>query len=196
MLVGLAKPTRGHVRLDGAALADWDHEEVGKYLGYLPQNVDLITGTVAQNVSRFTDGNEAEMYHATREVGIHEIILQLSGGYDARVGEGGEYLSGGQRQRIGLARALFGSPKFIVLDEPNANLDRVGESALIHALNRLKGNNRTLVVISHRPRVLEMADKILVLMPGGQSQIGPREEILATMGAQRNVISVPMEEGD
>lgn len=191
LLVGLTKPTRGTVRLDGVDLSAWDHEEVGPHIGYLPQNVDLLAGTVGQNVARFTNDRHDEMYAAARSVGMHEVILKLQGGYDAVVGEGGAYLSGGQRQRIGLARAIFGDPKFVVLDEPNANLDRVGENALIQALTRLKASGRTIIVVSHRPRILEMADNILVLMQGGQSQIGPRDQVLSSVGAQRNVMSVP-----
>ena len=196
LLVGLIKPTRGTVRLDGVDLAAWDHDEVGPHIGYLPQNVDLLTGTVGQNIARFKEGRHDDMYAAAQSVGMHEVILKLPGGYDARVGEGGAYLSGGQRQRIGLARALFGGPKFVVLDEPNANLDRVGENALIQAILRLKAEGRSVIVVSHRPRILEMAEEVLVLMPGAQSQIGPRDKVLASVGAPQTMVSMPGPEGE
>lgn len=195
LLMGLASPTRGSVRLDGADLTEWDRDEVGPYIGYLPQNVDLIAGTVAENISRFKLGAEQAMYAAAHSVGVHDIVLKLKGGYDAFIGEGGQFLSGGQRQRVGLARALFGDPKLIILDEPNSNLDRLGENALIYALGRLKADERTLVVISHRPRILEQADKILVLIPGGQHRIGPRDAILNSMGSGQPILPVIQDDG-
>lgn len=178
-LIGVWSPMRGIVRLDGADIAQYDRVELGKYLGYLPQDVELFDGTVAENVARLGAIDPAAVVEAAKMAGVHELILQLPDGYDTRIGQGGQSLSGGQRQRIGLARALYGKPRVVVLDEPNSNLDHAGEAALAEALSILKRDKTTIVVVTHRPSILTGMDKILVLNNGNIERFGPREEVLA-----------------
>ncbi len=179
MLVGVWRPTRGHVRLDGADVADWDSAELGRHVGYLPQNVALFDGTVRENIARLDQGDPTMIVEAARRAGIHEMILALPDGYETRIGAGGITLSGGQCQRIALARALYGSPRLIVLDEPNANLDAEGVAALRAALAAAKADGATIVVVAHRPSVLADAEKILMLRGGRVERFGSREEVMA-----------------
>lgn len=177
-LVGIWRPSAGNVRLDGAPLDQWAAEHLGPYLGYLPQDIELFDGSVAENISRFGDLAAEPIIQAARHAGIHDMILRFPNGYDTRLGPGGLGLSGGQKQRLGLARALFGMPKLVVLDEPNSNLDEAGEAALVQALRALKNAGSTVVMITHRPSILGVVDRILVLNNGRQQLYGPKEQVL------------------
>jgi PrtD family type I secretion system ABC transporter len=179
LLVGLQETSFGSVRLDGADISTWPREHLGAYVGYLPQDVELLSGTVATNIARFGAHDSERIVAAARLAGAHDMILALPEGYDTRIGDGGRMLSGGQRQRIALARAVFGNVRLIVLDEPNANLDAEGESALRDALMRLKQQGRTVVVISHKPSVLSVVDKILVLTDGRIRLYGSRDHVFS-----------------
>jgi PrtD family type I secretion system ABC transporter len=180
-LVGIWPPRAGHVRLDGADVADWDDEALGPYVGYLPQDVELFDGTVAENIARLGEPVSEEVIAAARRAGVHEAVLALPDGYDTRIGDDGAVLSGGQRQRIGLARALYGDPALVVLDEPNANLDTAGDEALRRAIDDLKAAGRTVVIVTHRPGVVAAADRLLVLKDGRVDLYGPRAEVMARL---------------
>ena len=195
LLVGIHKPQDGSVRLDGADVHQWIRDDLGQYLGYLPQTVTLFAGSVAENIARLGDPNacSAEIVAAAKLARVHEMILQLPQGYETPVGESGNFLSGGQRQQIGLARALFGNPKLVVLDEPNANLDGQSELGLQDVFKALKQQSVTLVVISHKPSVLKDMDKLLVLHRGRQSHFGPYKEIFPKLqNAQDPGIARPL----
>lgn len=186
-LVGLQPPSLGTVRLDGAELAHWDPDELGRHLGYLPQNVDLLAGTVAENIARFGPADDADVVAAAEAAGVHEMIQNLPKGYDTRLGESGGSLSGGQRQRIGLARAIYGDPALVVLDEPNSNLDAAGEAALAGTVETLKARGTTSFIITHKVNVLNLADYILVLKNGTVARFGPRDEIMPGVAGPRPV---------
>jgi ATP-binding cassette subfamily C exporter for protease/lipase len=181
LLVGVATVQSGKVRLDGADLRQWDKAALGPHLGYLPQDVQLFAGTVAQNIARFAAHQPDKVVDAAQLAGIHELILRLPLGYDTPLGEAGSGLCGGQKQRIGLARALYGLPALIVLDEPNANLDEAGERALLAAITRLKTLSRTLVMITHKPSLLGAADLLLILHGGQMKAFGPATRVLAEL---------------
>ncbi len=184
-LVGIWPAQHGVVRLDGAALDQWRNEDLGRHIGYLPQDVALFDGTVADNICRFDEqANSEAILKAARIAGVHDIILRLPEGYATRIGEGGMSLSAGQRQRIGLARAVFGDPFLLVLDEPNANLDADGENALTRAIVTLRQNRCIVIVISHRPSALAALDMMMVLYEGKAIAFGPSEEVFARV---RNV---------
>lgn len=184
LLVGALAPTAGHVRLDHADLTTWDRAQVGPYLGYLPQEVTLFAGTVAENIARMTKGDPALIVAAARQANIHEMILRLPQGYETRVDANGIQLSGGQRQRIGLARALYGNPKLLVLDEPNSNLDGEGEAALLAALESAKQQGTTVVLVGHRPSILEHSDTLLFLRDGMAQAFGTADEIWPRLTGQ------------
>lgn len=179
ILVGNLKPQRGHARLDAADLSEWDARDRGQYIGYVPQDIELFSGTVRENIARMGDANAEAVYAAAKLASVHEEILGLPNGYETEIGVSGMTLSGGQRQRIALARAVYGNPKLIILDEPNSNLDLAGESALLDVLKELKTQGVTVVIIAHRPHVLRSVDKILVLRNGTVQMMGPRDEIFA-----------------
>ena len=181
MLVGLWPAQTGKVRLDGADIHSWNKALLGPHLGYLPQGVELFEGTLAENIARFAKVEPAKVEAAARAVGLHEFILSLPQGYDSPVGPEGARLSGGQRQRVGLARALYGDPVFVVLDEPNSSLDDEGDAALTRAILQAKARGTTFVIMTHRTSVLGVADKMLMLHEGVQQLFGPRDEVLAAL---------------
>jgi ATP-binding cassette subfamily C exporter for protease/lipase len=179
--VGALRADIGTVRLDGADIATWAAEQLGPYLGYVAQEVDLLPGTVAENIARMSNADSAKVVEAARLVGAHEMILKLPEGYDTQVGPRGRGLSGGQRQRIALARAVFGNPSFIAFDEPNSNLDGDGEIALWRALVELKRRGTTILLVAHQPSLLRVADRVLVLRDGQIERLGPRDEVLKSL---------------
>jgi len=182
LLMGIWKPLNGVVRLDGADVFSWDRADFGRYVGYLPQDTELFAGTVRNNIARFREGvTDEEVVAAAQLAGVHELILRMPKGYDTDVGEGGVVLSAGQRQRVGLARTVLGKPAFVVMDEPNANLDLEGEEALMRAIDAMKANGATVVIISHKPGVFRSADKMLVLREGRVELFGPRDQVMARL---------------
>ena len=185
LLVGIWGPVMGTVRLDGADVFTWNKDELGPYIGYLPQDIELFEGTIAENIARFGEIDSNKVVQAATRTGMHEHILRLPNGYDTPLGEAGAALSGGQRQRIGLARAIYGDPSLIVLDEPNSNLDDQGEAALIETIKDLKARGKTVVLITHRMGTLSVVDKVLVLQEGAVTAFGLRDEVLAPIFAAR-----------
>jgi PrtD family type I secretion system ABC transporter len=179
LLIGAWAPFAGSVRLDNAEISAWPRAELGPYVGYLPQDIELFDGTVSENIARFGEINSHKVVGAAQTARVHDMILQLSNGYDTEIGPGGSILSAGQRQRIALARALYGDPTLIVLDEPNSNLDEAGDVALVGAIAEMRSRGSTVVIISHRPSVLQQVDFVLVLNKGTMQSFGPREEVLA-----------------
>ncbi|HRV76697.1 MAG TPA: type I secretion system permease/ATPase [Thauera sp.] len=191
LLVGVWAPAAGSLRLDGASVYDWNKDELGPALGYLPQDIELFDGTVAENIARFGEVDSERVVDAARKVGMHEHILHLPQGYDTPLGAEGSNLSAGQRQRIGLARALYGDPALIVLDEPNSNLDEAGEKALLEALLGLKARGATVVIVTHRMSTLAAADKVMVLTDGTLAAFGPRDEVFKPTPATTTAPSTP-----
>jgi PrtD family type I secretion system ABC transporter len=178
-LVGIWPPVKGNVRLDGAELGQWDPELRGRHIGFVSQTVELFDGTISENIARMAVAPDTDsVLRAAQAAGAHDMVLRFPSGYDTKVGDGGEALSGGQRQRIALARALYGDPFLVVLDEPNANLDSDGELALHQAMQALKARGAIVVLIAHRPATLSVCDRLLVLANGVQQGIGPRDEVL------------------
>ncbi|MGH6768240.1 MAG: type I secretion system permease/ATPase, partial [Xanthobacteraceae bacterium] len=184
LMVGAVAPTAGQIRLDGADLSLWHRDDVGRHIGYLPDYVGLFAGSVRENIARFSDADDDEVIAAARIAGVHEMILTLPEGYDTRLSENAGELSGGQRQRIGLARALFGPPRLVVLDEPNAHLDVEGERALERALGELKARGTTVVIVTHRPSALGLADRIVVVRDGRVEMAGARADIIEQLRQQ------------
>ncbi|TXL73752.1 type I secretion system permease/ATPase [Vineibacter terrae] len=183
LIVGAWKPAYGHIRLDGAEVSTWHSEDLGQYIGYLPQQVVLFPGSVAQNIARLRSADSADVIAAARLAGVHEMILRLPDGYETDIGVHGDRISTGQRQRLGLARALFGDPSLIVLDEPNANLDSEGDQALLQTLLALKQKGRTIVIVTHQQRMLQVCDMTLVLMEGQVTGFGKRDDALAALAS-------------
>ncbi len=182
-MVGIWPGVSGEVLLDGLPIQGWDRTELGPHLGYLPQDIELFEGSIAENIARFGEVVSDKVIAAARSAGLHEMILRFPKGYDTPIGEAGGLLSGGQRQRIGLARAVYGNPVLVVLDEPNANLDDVGEQALVHAVQGLKAAGKTVFLITHRSGILAVADRLLILRDGQVQADGPRDEVLAALRA-------------
>jgi ATP-binding cassette subfamily C protein EexD len=177
--VGVWEPANGHIRIDGADIHQYNRIELGKHIGYLPQDIELFEGTISQNISRFDeDPSDESIIEAAKLSGTHELILKLPDGYGTRVGAGGMSLSGGQKQRIGLARALYGNPKIVILDEPNSNLDDAGEYALAMALRVMKEKGMTVIFITHKQNILSLADKLLVLKEGQAVYYDEREKVM------------------
>jgi ATP-binding cassette subfamily C protein len=183
-LCNVWKPSGGKIRLDGAALDQYDPEKLAQYIGYLPQRVQLFDGTIAENIARLsTQPNDKLVVEAAKKAAAHDMILQFPDGYDTRVNVSSTRLSGGQIQRIGLARALYNNPEVLVLDEPNSNLDNEGTEALNAAVLEMKNSNRAVIIMAHRPAAIQQCDKLLVLENGARKAFGPREEVLAAVVA-------------
>jgi ATP-binding cassette subfamily C protein EexD len=192
LLIGAWPCAAGNVRLDNADIYSWPRTELSRYVGYLPQDVELFSGTVRENIARMNAGDPEAVVTAARRAGAHDMILQLPKGYDTELGPRGTRLSGGQAQRVGIARALYGDPKFVVLDEPNSNLDSMGEEALLLTLAALKKDAVTVVVIAHRPSILAGVDKILALRPDGTvDAFGPRAEVVQQFTRRANPQAQP-----
>jgi PrtD family type I secretion system ABC transporter len=188
LLTGVWPPATGSVRMDGVDMAYWPRQDLGPWIGYVPQDVELFDGSVAENIARLAEVDSEAVVAAARRANAHELILSLPQGYDTQVGEQGYRLSPGQRQRVALARALYGDPRLVVLDEPNSNLDGAGEIALAQALSGLRGEGVTSVVVTHRPSLIAHVDKILVLEAGRVQQFGPAQEVLKARQRQAQVV--------
>jgi len=184
-LLGVWAPQHGVVRLDGADINNWDKRELGPYVGYLPQDIELFEGSISENIARFREVEPDKVIQAAKTAGVHEMILQLPEGYDTVIGSDGVNLSGGQRQRVGLARAIYGSPRLIILDEPNSNLDEVGERALAMAIQQLKASGATVFIITHRTSILAQLDRLLVMSNGAIGLYGPRDKVMAELNKQQ-----------
>jgi ATP-binding cassette subfamily C protein len=192
-LVGVWQPFRGKVRLDGAALDQWSSDMLGRHIGYLPQDVELFTGTVAQNICRFdSEAKSDDIIAAAKEAGVHDMIIKMRDGYNTQVGEQGAALSAGQAQRVALARAVYGDPFLIVLDEPNSNLDTEGDEALTRAVRGARERGAVVVVVAHRPIGIEAVDQILVLKDGRMQAFGPKEQVLAQVLQPRVAAPTPI----
>lgn len=183
VLMGIWPNVAGEVLLDERPLAGWDRMELGPHLGYLPQDIELFEGTIAENIARFSEVDSTKVIAAANGAGLHEMILRFPGGYDTPIGEAGNLLSGGQRQRIGLARAIYGNPSLVVLDEPNANLDDAGDAALLKTVRELKAARKTVFLITHRPGAVAVADRVLFLRDGQVIAYGPTQAVLAALKA-------------
>jgi ATP-binding cassette subfamily C protein len=189
LLIGVIKPTTGGVYLDGNNVYLWERSSFGDMVGYLPQSVSLLDGPIRDNISRMRDADPRLVLDAARLADVHDMIGRLPLGYDTHLGEGGHALSGGQKQRVGLARALYGRPRLIVLDEPNANLDADGERALIHALEAMRADGAIVILIAHRPSIMQVADKLMVLQDGKIVQFGPRTSVVGAITPGEKVIA-------
>ncbi|MET0859269.1 MAG: type I secretion system permease/ATPase, partial [Telluria sp.] len=184
LLVGVWPAMMGKVRLDGADIYHWNKAELGPNIGYLPQDIELFSGTVSENIARFGDLDPEKVVQAAKRAGVHDMILHFSNGYDTRLGDGGAGLSGGQKQRIGLARAMYGDPSVIVLDEPNSNLDDGGEAALVQAITDLRSRGKTIIMITHRTNAIGVTTKLLLLRDGEVQMFGPTDKVLAALKEQ------------
>jgi ATP-binding cassette subfamily C exporter for protease/lipase len=180
-LMGIWQPSGGKVRLDGVDLHAWNKNELGPFLGYLPQDIALFDGTIAENIARFGEPDLDQVRNTIALVGLDKLIETLPKGLQTQIGESGAGLSGGQRQRVALARALYGNPKLVLLDEPNSNLDEDGDRALVSAIQTIKNRGCTIIIISHRRSLLPVADKLLFLRDGQVAAFGPRDEVLARL---------------
>ncbi|MGL5114342.1 MAG: type I secretion system permease/ATPase, partial [Beijerinckiaceae bacterium] len=190
LIAGTLEPSAGHVRVDGADISIWQSSGGQRYFGYLPQDVELFSGSVRENIARLQEAAPEDVIAAAKLVGIHDTIMRLPEGYDTDIGEAGGRLSGGQKQRLGLARAFFGDPKVVVLDEPNANLDAEGEEALQEAILTMRSRGTTVVIIAQRLGILAVADRILILSAGMIDRIGERREIVGLIKAGKTALPV------
>ncbi len=191
IILGVWPVQIGTVRIDGADISQWDREHLGKYIGYLPQDIELFAGTISENIARFNEVDSQKVIEAAMKAGVHEMILRLPEGYDTVIGSGAVVLSGGQRQRIGLARAIYDNPVFVVLDEPNSNLDEQGELALLKTVEELKQSGTTVVIITHRPNILKVTNKILIMNSGKIERYASTEEILGAVAKQNQSAQTP-----
>ena len=195
IILGIQQPSRGRVRLDGADMATWPREDLGRHIGYLPQAIQLFPGTIKRNIARMTEPDDCQVIEAAKLAGVHEMILRLPLGYDTEIADALMNLSGGQRQRIAIARAFYGEPRLLILDEPNSNLDADGENALIRALEHARGRGVTTIVIAHRARVLMSVDRLMVLREGRMDMLGARDDVLARVMPQPQPQQIrPMQE--
>jgi len=185
VILGIWPSVGGKVRLDGSDVFEWEAEKLGPHIGYLPQDVELFPGTVSTNIARLGEPDAEQVVAAATLAGVHDMILGLPNGYDTDIGEAGRNLSGGQRQRLGLARALYGDPKLVILDEPNSNLDDAGEAALMQTLAQLKSRKVTTIMVTHKVSMLAAVNKILLLTAGQVAMFGPRDEVLSRLMQQR-----------
>ena len=191
-ILGIWPTANGAIRLDGAEVFNWDREHLGDFIGYLPQDIELFEGTISENIARFGDIDPEQVVEAAKMADVHDLILRFPEGYDTLIGSSGGNLSGGQRQRIGLARALYGNPVLVVLDEPNSNLDEQGEAALEKALIKLKQKQSTVLIITHRNSVLSKVDKLLILSDGALAVYGPRDQVIAHLQQQQQQAAAPV----
>ncbi|MEG2005314.1 MAG: ATP-binding cassette domain-containing protein, partial [Bilophila sp.] len=185
LLLGIWEPSAGKVRIDRADIASWDSEKLGPFIGYLPQDVELFSGSIAENIARMGVVESEKVIFAAKIAGVHNLVLHLPKGYDTQIGDQGAVLSGGQRQRIGLARALYGNPRVVVLDEPNSNLDEEGETCLLQAVMNLKQLKSTVVLVTHKPNILSIVDNIILMQDGQIALCGPRQEVLNKLAAMQ-----------
>ena len=191
LLVGVWPTLGGKVRLDGADIYTWDKNLLGPSVGYLPQDIELFEGTIAENIARFGDVDADQVVEAAKLAGVHDMILRFPNGYDTQIGDSGGKLSGGQRQRIAFARAIYGNPSFVVLDEPNSNLDDVGEAALVRAVQELKQRGTTVILITHRTSIISVVDKLLLLVDGTVQLYGPRDQVLLAIQQRTQAATNP-----
>jgi ATP-binding cassette subfamily C exporter for protease/lipase len=193
LLVGVWPAAVGKVRLDGADIYQWNKDQLGPHIGYLPQDIELFGGTIGENISRFGELDSEKIITAAKRAGVHDMILHMPKGYDTVLGDGGAGLSGGQKQRIGLARAMYDDPSFLVLDEPNSNLDDQGEQALVAAINDLRQRGKTIVMITHRTTVLGITTKLLLLRDGTAQAFGPRDQVLAALNQANQQVQMQLQ---
>ena len=185
LMVGVWPSAVGKVRLDGADIAQWNKDDLGPHMGYLPQDIELFGGTVSENIARFGEVDAGKVVQAAQRAGVHEMILMLPKGYDTVLGDGGGGLSGGQKQRLGLARAMYGDPSVLVLDEPNSNLDDIGELALVKAITELRQRGKTIVLVTHRTSIIGITNKLLLMRDGIGQLFGPTDQVLAALSQQQ-----------
>ena len=185
LMVGVWPSAVGKVRLDGADIAQWNKDDLGPHMGYLPQDIELFGGTVSENIARFGEVDAEKVVQAAQRAGVHEMILMLPKGYDTLLGDGGGGLSGGQKQRLGLARAMYGDPSVLVLDEPNSNLDDIGEQALVKAITELRQRGKTIVLVTHRTSIIGITNKLLLMRDGIGQLFGPTDQVLAALSQQQ-----------
>jgi ATP-binding cassette subfamily C exporter for protease/lipase len=195
LLVGVWPAAAGTVRLDSADIYQWNKDQLGPHVGYLPQDIELFSGTIAENIARFGDIDAEKVIVAAKRAGVHDMILHFPKGYDTELGHGGAGLSGGQKQRIGLARAMYDDPSFLVLDEPNSNLDDSGEHALVQALNDLRQRGKTIVLITHRTSILGATNKLLLLREGAVQAFGPRDQVFAALNQANQQMQKQLQQG-
>ncbi len=181
-ILGIYRPEKGSIRMDGADIHNWERGQKGAFLGYMPQDVELLDGTISENIARFGEIDAEKIVEAAQMAGIHEMILHLPEGYETRIVGSGYLLSAGQRQRVGIARAVYGNPRVVVLDEPNSNLDQAGEAALMATLASLRRKGASVLIVAHRTNIISQVDKILVMVEGQVAFFGPRDEGLSLLG--------------